>query len=99
MNREELVKAQQGDDSLTSLHEIAVDKTEVVKSPCFYYDNGLLMRFYCPAKFSPLDTWSEKRQIVVPTSVRTHILEFSHDGPGGHLGINKTLYKILDKFY
>ena len=99
MNRDELVKAQQADDSLTSLHELAVDKTEVVKSPCFYYDNGLLMRFYRPAKFSPSDTWSEKRQIVVPTSVRSYILEFAHDGPGGHLGIYKTLYKISDKFY
>ena len=99
MNRDELIKAQQADQSLTTLHETAVDKSEVVKSPCFYYDNGLLMRFYRPAKFSPLDTWSEKRQIVIPTSVRNNILEFAHDSSGGHLGISKTLYKISDKFF
>ena len=99
MNRDELIKAQQDDNSLGPLLKAAEDKTEVVKSPCFYFDNGLLMRFYRPAKFSVTDTWSEKRQIVVPISVRSHILELAHDGPGGHLGVYKTLYKILDKFY
>ena len=99
MNRDELIKAQRTDDAQAHLHEQAVDKSEVVKSPCFYYDNGLLMRFYRPAKLSSLDTWGEKRQIVVPTSVRSHILGFAHDGPGGHLGFYKTFYKIYDKFY
>ena len=99
MSREQLINAQQTDDSLGKLHEVTVDKKEVGKSPCFYYDNGLLMRFYRPIKFSSLDTWSEKRQIVVPISVRSHILEFAHDGSAGHLGIYRTLYKISDKFY
>ena len=99
MNREELIQAQRTDSTLSHLHELAVEKSEVVKSPCFYYDNGLLMRFFRPARFSSVDTWSEKHQIVVPTSVRSHILGFAHDGPGGHLGISKTFYKICDKFF
>ena len=45
------------------------------------------MRFYRLARLSSFDTWGEKRQIVVPTSVHLHILGFAHDGPGGHLGI------------
>ena len=99
MNRDELIKAPGTDDAQAPLHEQAVDKSEVVKSLCFYYDNGLLMRFYRPARLSSFDTWGEKRQIIVPTSVRSHILGFAHDEPGGHLGIYKTFYKIYDKFY
>ena len=75
-----------------------MDVVEVDKSPSFYYDNGLLMRFYRPPKCSSLDSWSEKRQIVVPISVRNSILEVAHDGPGGHLGMYKT-YKILNHFF
>ena len=99
MNRDEIISAQKLDESLANYHEQAVDKSEIVKSPCFYYEDGLLMRFYRPAKYSHLDTWSEKRQIVVPMSVRSRILELAHDGPGGHLGLYKTFYKIFDKFY
>lgn len=57
------------------------------------------MRFYRPSKYSNVDTWCVKRQIVVPKSVRRQIIEIAHDGFGGHLGNYKTYYKILDKFY
>ena len=63
MNRDELINAQRTDNTLAHLHKQAVDKSEVVKSPCFYYDNGLLMRFYRPARLSSFDTWGEKRRL------------------------------------
>ena len=98
MSREEVIKAQREDKTLEQLHKQALNIKEVVKSPSFY-DNELLMRFYRPPKQSVLDTWSEKRQIVVPFSVRQAILEVAHDGPSGQLGIYETYYKILNHFF
>ena len=64
MTQGKLVQAQLN-ESLTGLHYQAMDVVEVDKSPSFYYNNGLLMRFYRPPKCSSLDSWSEKRQTVV----------------------------------
>ena len=61
MTQGKLVQAQLNDENLTGLHHQAMDVVEVDKSPSFYYDNGLLMRFYRPPKCSSLDSWSEKR--------------------------------------
>ena len=99
MSRDNLIQAQLDDENLTALHNQAMNINEVDKSPCFYYDNGLLMRFYRPPKRSNLDSWSEKRQIVIPMSVRHSILQVAHDGPGGHLGLYKTYHKILNHFF
>ena len=76
-----------------------MDVVEVDKTPSFHYDNGLLMRFYRPPKCSSLDSWSEKRQILVPTSVRNSILEVVHDGPGGHFCLYKIYHKIFNHFF
>ncbi|XP_064100914.1 uncharacterized protein LOC135211541 [Macrobrachium nipponense] len=101
MSKAELIKAQKQDDTLSNFHSQAVSKSEIDKSPSFYYESGVLMRFYRPAKLSKLDTWGEKHQIVLPSSVRKLVLEVAHDGgrDGGHLGIHKTYHKILNHFY
>ncbi|XP_064093832.1 uncharacterized protein LOC135206342 [Macrobrachium nipponense] len=99
MSKAELIKAQKQDDTLSNFHSQAVSKCEIDKSPSFYYESGVLMRFYRPAKLSKLDTWGEKHQIVLPSSVRKLVLEVAHDGNGGHLGIHKTYHKILNHFY
>ena len=99
MSREELINAQGQDVSLSKLHIQAVPKNEIDKSPCYYYESGLLMRFYRPPKLSNLDTWGEKCQIVLPLSVRNSVLEVAHDGFGGHLGVHKTYQKILNHFF
>ena len=80
MNREELIKAQNNDDSLTQLRGVAIKKDKVAKSTCFYYDHLLLMRFYRSAKLSVLDTQGKKRQAVLPTSAISYILELARDG-------------------
>ena len=37
---------------------------------------------------------------MVPTIYRSEILNLDHEMPmSGHLGVNKTLYKILKHFY
>ena len=86
MSRDNLVEAQKQDNSLSKLHDQAVSSSEINKSPCFYYDSDLLMRFYCPPKRSSEDTWSSKCQIVLPLSVRKPVMEIAYDAYGGHFG-------------
>jgi len=44
--------------------------------------------------------WTVKYQVVVPTSYRNDILSMAHETPlSGHLGVKKTLHKILNHFY
>ena len=50
MTQGKLVQAQPNDERLTGLHHQAMDVVEVDKSPSFYHDNSLLMRFYSPPK-------------------------------------------------
>ena len=99
MSRDKLVEAQKQDSSLSKLHDQAVSSSDINKSPCFYYESDLLMRFYRPPKRSSEDTWSEKRQIVLPHSVRNSVMEIAHDAYGGHLGTHKTYSKILNCFF
>ena len=99
MSRDNLVEAQKHDNSLSTLHDLAVSSTEINKSPCFYHESDLLMRFYRSPKRSSEDTWSEKRQIVLPLPVRHTIMEIAHDAYGGHLGVHKTCSKILNCFF
>ncbi|XP_064088186.1 uncharacterized protein LOC135202611 [Macrobrachium nipponense] len=99
MSRDNLIEAQKHDNTLSKLHDQAVSRSEINKSPCFYFESDLLMRFYRPPKRSSEDTWSEKRQIVLPLSVRNSVMEIAHDAYGGHLGIHKTYCKILNCFF
>ncbi|XP_068249716.1 uncharacterized protein [Palaemon carinicauda] len=99
MSRDNLIKDQKHDHTLSKLHDQAVSRSEISKSPCFYFESDLLMRFYRSPKRSSEDTWSEKRQIVLPLSVRNSVMEIAHDAYGGHLGIHKTYCKILNSFY
>ena len=56
---------------------------------------GILFRIF----HSP-DDGSTTRQLVVPLSLQSEILELIHAGPGGgHLGQEKTLQKLKDRFY
>ena len=67
------------------------------KLPCFYYQEGVLMRAYRP-ELKQLDTWSETHQVVIPLSVRPAIIELAHDGLSGHLGIQKPTRRLFNIF-
>ncbi|XP_064113196.1 LOW QUALITY PROTEIN: uncharacterized protein LOC135219913 [Macrobrachium nipponense] len=99
MSRDNLIEAQKHDNTLSKLHDQAVSRSEINKSPCFYFESDMLMRFYRPPKKSSEDTWSEKRQIVLPLSVRNSVMEIAHDAYGGHLGVHKTYCQILNCFF
>ena len=47
-----------------------------------------------------LEEWAVKYQIVVPKPYRPEILNMAHETPlAGHLGVNKTDWKILSHFF
>lgn len=48
----------------------------------------------------PGEDWSVVRQLVVPTSLRWHVLQLAHDHAwSGHLGVTKTYDRILQHFF
>ncbi|XP_069973541.1 uncharacterized protein [Penaeus vannamei] len=95
-----LIEAQKSDESLRSLRNRAVSKSEVQSLPSGYYPNsGILMRKYRPPEVPATDSWHEVFQVVVPTCYRPKVISLAHDLGGGHLGIKKTLDKVLRYFY
>ncbi|XP_069993662.1 uncharacterized protein [Penaeus vannamei] len=95
-----LIEAQKSDESLRSLRNTAVSKSEVQSLPSGYYLNsGILMRKYRPPEVPATDSWHEVFQVVVPTCYRPKVISLAHDLGGGHLGIKKTLDKVLRYFY
>ena len=99
ISKENLIKAQEQDNTLSKIRHVASEAKDFSKLPCFYYQEGVLMRAYRPPNLKELDSWSETHQVVIPLSVRPAIIELAHDGLSGHLGIQKTYKKILQHFF
>lgn len=94
-----LKEAQRNDPSLPTLHSKALPREDILHSPATYYNDNVLMRMYRPPQLSDNDTWAECHQIVVPVSLRIHIMEIAHEGLAGHLGIKKTYSRLLNEFF
>ena len=76
----------------------------VGRSPCpasstsFYVEDGLLYRNW--RRKDDVCAVNEQRQLVLPRSCRTAILQMAHEIPlAGHLGRDKTLNRVLQRFY
>ena len=94
MNVEEIVKAQQEDESLQKLFACAQEGRSLNKKGTAFavIKNKLLYKVY---KVKEEDVY----QLVLPKSVRGTVLKLAHEGVfGGHLGIAKTLGKIQQHF-
>ena len=60
----------------------------------------LLMRKYRSPEVPAIDDEIHAvRQVVIPSCYRTKVIRLADDGLGGHLGIRKTTYNILQYFY
>lgn len=101
INKSELVREQESDESLKSLWDEAKRSDGSDENFVGHYvDRGVLMRSWRPLKVPAGEHWQVKTQIVVPQVYRQKILEMAHEGNlSGHLGIRKTLGKILCHFY
>lgn len=92
ISHETLIALQKTDESLTKYVDLA-KKNDEKNGVSFDIQNGVLIRRFR----------HEQRQVVqvlVPKSLRPKILAISHDIPGGgHLGVKKTLDRILASFF
>ncbi|MPC16055.1 hypothetical protein E2C01_008866 [Portunus trituberculatus] len=69
ITKDELVKAQQEDDSLIKIRNSAVEIKDRNTLPCFYYNEDVLMRAYRSPEFRDLDSWAEFHQIYFITNI------------------------------
>jgi len=100
-SRNSLIREQQRDPEIAALSAEALSMAEIESVPVGYFvRDGVLMRKWRPPQVPASEEWSVITQIVVPRVYRGEILSLAHDLPaGGHLGINKTVTKVLKHFY
>ena len=102
INKHELVKFQQSDNTLIGVRDRVVPLEDVSKlRVCVYKDEGVIMRKWEP-KVATDNARTSKRvdQVVVPLQCRKSILGLAHDAPmAGHMGVTKTKDRVLAHFY
>ena len=96
-----LIEAQQVDEELLKLRQTALTVNESESVPeCYYVKSEVLMRKWRPPDRPADEDWAVVHQIVVPPPYRSEILRLAHEVPmAGHLGVRKTLSKIMAHFF
>ncbi|XP_072563872.1 uncharacterized protein [Paramormyrops kingsleyae] len=97
--KDALISAQKEDPSLEPCRVSAMDKPDVKEHPtAYFFRDRILMRQWSPSD-SPFE-WATVFQVVVLRFYRDYVLSLAHDHPcSGHLGIRKTLSRVLRYFY
>ncbi len=100
-SREKLILEQKQDPTLSPMFEDVVpDETLSNVASGYFISDGVLMRKWTDSKMSSQDDWSSVFQVVVPEVYRSDILYLAHDHClSGHLGIRKTLDRVLRHFF
>lgn len=96
MTRDELIKAQNADETLQDLFSLAAGRGNKTMSSLYFLQDGLLCRQQPISSESSLDL---RIQIVVPLTFRKAILQLSHQGLAGHMGVRKTYGRVMRTFY
>ncbi|XP_059848380.1 uncharacterized protein LOC132406577 [Hypanus sabinus] len=96
--RRDFIKEQSRDEELVALNESALSELEIDKEPGGYYlKGGVLMRKWRPTTVPVNEDWAV---VVVLKVYRDEILNLAHKGPlGGHLGVRKTVDRVMKDFY
>uniref|UniRef100_A0A669CBL6 Gypsy retrotransposon integrase-like protein 1 n=1 Tax=Oreochromis niloticus TaxID=8128 RepID=A0A669CBL6_ORENI len=95
VNKEALISAQENDRSLSPCFAAVAMAGESIL-PRFFLQDGVLMRRWS----SDQSGTSSVTQVVVPSQHRDQVLSLAHDaGMAGHLGVNKTYYRVLRNFF
>ncbi len=95
----ELIKAQRADETFEELFSLVVGVAgggNKFSLPYYFLQDGLLCRQQPVSTDSALDP---RIQIIVPLTFRHAVLQLSHQGLVGHMGVRKTYDRILRKFY
>ncbi len=99
VTRNELIKAQRADETFEELFSLVVGVAgggNKFSLPYYFLQDGLLCRQQPVSTDSALDP---RIQIVVPLTFRHAVLQLSHQGLVGHMGVRKTYDRILRKLY
>ncbi|XP_068225233.1 uncharacterized protein, partial [Palaemon carinicauda] len=100
INVTDLKHEQINDVSLQPLFKNALtEKESMAESTCYYLKAGVLMRKYRGSTAAATASWEVKQQLVVPASLKNHVMKVAHEVSTTHLGIKKTAYSILQYFY
>ena len=100
--QEEFIKEQHEDDTLNSLWKKVNDKTSVPRCTpttenILEVQNGILYRIHRRNRGS---VWTTQKQVVLPKGRRRQCMQLAHEAIlGGHMGVQKTLDRILTNFY
>ena len=101
LSQRKLIQEQVNDPTLSDVREKALPPDEIAKvSVGYFLRDGVLMRKWRPPDIPANEEWAVLNQIVVPKVYRDEILSMAHSLPlGGHLGVNKTVHRILKQFF
>ena len=95
--REELIKLQHEDKALCNLYKKTEPETTRQRTIYYKEKKGILYRVY---QHPHVNHGNPLNQVVVPTSLRRQVMQLAHDSlTGAHLGIKKTLDKIISGFH
>eukprot|EP00066_Takifugu_rubripes_P025346 XP_011614612.1 PREDICTED: uncharacterized protein LOC105418111 [Takifugu rubripes] len=97
----QLIMEQSNDAEIAKLREDALSEDEIARVPVGYYlKDKVLMRKWHPPDIPASEDWAVVHQVIVPKAYRNDILSMGHCLPlGGHLGVNKTVNKIIKQFF
>ena len=95
--REEWIKAQKSDVSLSSLWDQVVPRHQVGDvAQGYFVQDGMLVRKWLPCDEDVVG--APVFQVVVPQDFRSHVLRTAHD-ESGHFGVRKTYLSVLKHFF
>ena len=102
LSPEQLIKLQHEDESLKSVWTKADNKTrqqnKTGSTTSFFVKKGILYRLFDPR--DSIEGALSVKQVVVPTCLREKVLQLAHNSNfSGHLGVSKTVDRVLTCFY
>ncbi len=99
IDRATFAAEQKQDPSLACCRDSAVTREDIASKPIgYFYEDGVLMRKWTPST-SDNSGWDTHYQMVVPKCFREQVLSVAHDNVAGHLGVTKTLYRVMSHFF
>ncbi|XP_067939845.1 LOW QUALITY PROTEIN: uncharacterized protein [Watersipora subatra] len=97
VNREDLIKSQREDDSLKRLYDATEAITKGKQQTRFMVKKDILYREYHHPGYN---SGQPIKQVVVPKTLRVAVMRHAHNSLlSGHLGIRKTIDRILTNFF